>query len=298
MIVTGAPNCYTLHMNILFVTENLFPDVMGGSGRVVTETGKRLVMQGHTVHVVSRQVAGTESEDSLYGMSVHRYACNGHLFATWHHLQATLQTVAAKGSIDIIIVCQPFQGLAVLRCNALSGIPVVRDFYGPWHDEYRVKKCGYENEHPIPISVKAGMLLRKMADLHVLKHVNRIRVLSEYTADIIKEICPGHVPISTIPAGIDLVRFSCGTREDARESLHIDIDRPVIFTVRNLTPRMGLDILIAATAKIKTQIPNILTIIGGTGFLRPELEKQAEQLGLTNHIQFAGRMFLCCLHKP
>ncbi|NCC52545.1 MAG: glycosyltransferase family 1 protein, partial [Spartobacteria bacterium] len=182
------------------------------------------------------------------------------------------------------------QGLAVLLSSPLRGIPVVRDFYGPWHDEYRVKSCGHMAGVSPPARVRIGMALRKWADTHVLRHVDHVRVLSDYTADVIRTICPGHAPITTIPAGINLAHFSRGNHDDARYSLNLPLDRPLIFTVRNLTPRMGLDVLIEATARVKEHLPNVLTVIGGDGFLRAELERQAARAGLDGHVRFAGRI--------
>ena len=49
-------------------------------------------------------------------------------------------------------------------------------------------------------------------------------------------------------------------------------DTFIIFTVRNLVPRMGLKNLIQAVFKLREQIPNLLLIVGGDGPLANDLK--------------------------
>ena len=64
--------------------------------------------------------------------------------------------------------------------------------------------------------------------------------------------------------------------------------RPILFTLRNLQPRMGLDELIRAIDLLRRQVPDVLLAIGGEGALRSELESLVGRLGLGEHVRFLG----------
>ena len=64
-------------MNILLVTDIFFPDVIGGSGRVVNEIGKGLVRQGHNVYVLTpRTNMNLPQQANIEGIRIYRYNVN------------------------------------------------------------------------------------------------------------------------------------------------------------------------------------------------------------------------------
>ncbi|MCP2730842.1 glycosyltransferase family 4 protein [Symplocastrum sp. BBK-W-15] len=101
-----------------------------------------------------------------------------------------------------------------------------------------------------------------------------------------------HIPwskINVIPGGVDTSRFQANlSRQEARSQLNWPQDRKILFTPRRLVNRMGIDILLSAIAKIKSKLPDVWLAIAGKGVLRDSLEKQATELGLSNHVQFLG----------
>src|SRR4030042_1445343 len=62
-------------MNILMLADVLYPDTVGGSGRVVYHLGLELSRKGHEVHVVTRNTDGRLiQEQQLYpSFYVHRF---------------------------------------------------------------------------------------------------------------------------------------------------------------------------------------------------------------------------------
>src|SRR5437899_12651573 len=92
-----------------------------------------------------------------------------------------------------------------------------------------------------------------------------------------------------IVGGADVERFHpSGTREAQRQALGLPGDRPLLFTLRNLEPRMGLDTLIRAMATVRERFPRVLLLIGGSGSLRPLLETLTISLSLSEHVRFLG----------
>ena len=65
-------------------------------------------------------------------------------------------------------------------------------------------------------------------------------------------------------------------------------DRPIIFCVRRLTKRMGLENLITAIAEVKRYQPDILLYIAGTGQLAKTLQTQIQALNLGNQVHLLG----------
>src|SRR5207247_2514537 len=75
-------------------------------------------------------------------------------------------------------------------------------------------------------------------------------------------------------------------RREARSRLGLAGEGPLLFTVRRLVPRMGLEPLLHALARL----PDARLVIGGSGWLRPRLEASASALGVASRVRFAGRI--------
>ncbi|MDQ4129502.1 MAG: glycosyltransferase family 4 protein, partial [Actinomycetota bacterium] len=65
-------------------------------------------------------------------------------------------------------------------------------------------------------------------------------------------------------------------------------DRPTVVCVAKLRPEKGHDLLLAAFALVRQEVPNARLVLVGDGDLRPALESQAHELGLTEAVEFAG----------
>src|SRR5947199_379847 len=70
-----------------------------------------------------------------------------------------------------------------------------------------------------------------------------------------------------------------------RRALVIAPDRSLLFTVRNLEARMGLDNLLRTMAIVKLRRPDTMLLIGGAGSLRGVLEAQSRALGVDDRVK-------------
>jgi glycosyltransferase involved in cell wall biosynthesis len=96
--------------------------------------------------------------------------------------------------------------------------------------------------------------------------------------------------IVVIYNGIDLTRFD--QNGDALQRLNLPAlhDRPVITMVANFEHRIkDHPMLLRAAQRVKAEVPNAVFVIAGDGELRPETEKLAAELGLTDSCLFIGR---------
>jgi len=92
-----------------------------------------------------------------------------------------------------------------------------------------------------------------------------------------------------IPLCVDTQRFLFVEKpQSVRQELGIPLDRPILLTVRRLVARMGLGNLIVAMSHVVRQIPDVLLLIAGKGYLENSLQAQVRQLNLERNIQFLG----------
>jgi glycosyltransferase involved in cell wall biosynthesis len=95
--------------------------------------------------------------------------------------------------------------------------------------------------------------------------------------------------VRVVPGGVDTRRFVPARNRDAlRRGLGFSDAGPVLFTLRNLEPRMGLEELVAAMPAIVARHPHACLVIGGHGPLEERLRAAARAHGVAEAVAFAG----------
>ena len=163
--------------------------------------------------------------------------------------------------------------------NQIGDLPLVFHFHGPWALE-----SSAENQKALNVKLK------KTLEQIVYRRASRFIVLSQAFKHVLHE--QYGVPlykIHIVPGGVDLEQFKISSsRTEARVELVWEKERTIIFCVRRLSKRMGLENLIQAIARVKTQYPDILLYIAGKGALADTLQAQIAELNLTNHVHLLG----------
>jgi glycosyltransferase involved in cell wall biosynthesis len=78
------------------------------------------------------------------------------------------------------------------------------------------------------------------------------------------------------------------TRVDAlRRELGLDVS-PVILALGRFTEQKGFDLLVDAFSQVLPGFPHARLVFVGDGPLRPALERQSRQLGISSAVRFAG----------
>lgn len=94
---------------------------------------------------------------------------------------------------------------------------------------------------------------------------------------------PPDRPITIIPFGVDVEKFSPGAGELP--------PRPIVVGfVKHLMPIYGPQVLLAALAKAVEQCEDLQAHLVGKGELESELRQQAADLRITDKVQFLGRI--------
>jgi glycosyltransferase involved in cell wall biosynthesis len=95
----------------------------------------------------------------------------------------------------------------------------------------------------------------------------------------------------TVHNGIEVERFARDARA-SRALLARDLDIPdsarIVATVSVLRPGKGIEVLLAAIPRVVAEVPDACFVIIGDGPMRETWTKRAQELGVTQHIRWAG----------
>ena len=269
--------------------------MLGGAERVLYEESTRLARRGHAVRVLTRRLPYHESDvENINGVEEHRYNFQEKNFpfffkSIMSDCRRTFRSLEGNFPFDIINFHQPFSALGVLSSTSIRRVPLVYTCHSLSFEEYISRSPTPGN--PINwLLHRLQIRARKNIEQKVLKRSDLIVVLSEYTRKKLQQTYGlSSSKVSVIPGGVDLERFKPPT-DKARIRARLDLpeDKFILFTVRNLVPRMGLENLISAFEIVQNGRRDLLLIIGGEGPLEPRLKEQVRRCGVEEFVRFAG----------
>jgi glycosyltransferase involved in cell wall biosynthesis len=268
-------NLETLSASTLCLGMGWFPQTPGGLNRYV--------------HELILQLAAAKDQVELCGVGLPTHVPN--LPITLTDLASPTQRLPHR----LWTVRQRFQQRHLTQLDAINlhfalysfpllqslpkDVPVTFTFHGPWAFESQ-----QEGES------KWSVLFKQWIEQRVYNRCDRFIVLSKAFGTILHETYG--IPwdkIHIIPGGVDTQRFQRSlSRQEARTQLNWNLDRPTLFTTRRLVHRMGLDKLLTALAQVKQEVPDVWLAIAGKGSIRADLERQVQELGLQNNVEFLG----------
>jgi glycosyltransferase involved in cell wall biosynthesis len=88
--------------------------------------------------------------------------------------------------------------------------------------------------------------------------------------------------------GVDPRRLCGRDRAQARNRLNVAADQTMVLTVARMSPEKGHRQLLDAVPAVLARYPHTVFLLAGDGPLRPALQRQAEQLGITRNTRFLG----------
>ncbi|MFD2328436.1 glycosyltransferase family 4 protein [Cohnella sp. GCM10020058] len=210
-------------------------------------------------------------------------------FGTWERMRAFRQAVGQQSRHWQPQVYNPHFALyaaLIGRGQLPKDIPIVTHFHGPWASESRVEDRSGSSAKQIKYRLK------KSLETLTYNRSDQFIVLSGYFASILsEEYGIRRDRIHIVPGAVDTERFRpAGDRASVRRELGFANSDRVLFCVRRLVRRMGVDRLIRAFAEIAAERAEAVLVIAGDGAMRDELQELAFTLGLQNRIVFVGRV--------
>jgi glycosyltransferase involved in cell wall biosynthesis len=252
-----------------------FPETPGGLDCVYYNLAQHLPDRG--VNIIGL-VAGSDnvirdSKGSIASFARHEDNWKSRLRAIRRYAKEELDA----GRVDLIAGHFGLYSLPLL--DHLRKRPFVFHFHGPWAFECEAEGGGALATHG-----------RWLVEKAVYRNADRFVVLSDAFANLLESRY--RVPrerIDIVPGGVADSFFKAdASPEDARLALGLPADRPIFLTVRRLCRRMGLESLIDAMAEVRTQVPDVLLLIGGKGPLEADLKRRIEERGLGDHVRMLG----------
>jgi glycosyltransferase involved in cell wall biosynthesis len=294
-------------MRILFISDFFLPS-LGGVERILADLSRELVRNGHRVLVLTQKLdAASPGEERAGGIDVVRFPVDR------RNTIAHYGSAAAGSKIEFERALERFRpdrihshltlsSFFLLSAIGRSGIPLIQTFYGPWYAEYvfQSRRLGAWGRMPVwktallpvwrpPMAAVMYVMQRK-----VLRSASRIITLSRFSLSWLGKfgIDPSSPRVQVIPGGVRLEVFSPGEGpEAARDKLGLSSKTRVIFTLRRLVPRMGLEALIRAIPLVRQRHRESVTLlIGGEGPLRASLSGLVRELHLEDSVRLLGRV--------
>ncbi len=272
-------------MNILIVSDVSAERVLGGAERMLTHHLRALHDAGHRVTLLTRQ----PEEDAPLEITVcrcireYRLPYDGH--RGWQGLKQ-LRGEARKwwarhgGSFDAVVAEQPFTMWALMRAGC--ALPRLQVCYSFAFEEYLTRHAGRWN-----LRDRFAAICMRHLEGGIYRSADALLVLSRYTQQRMQEVFGlGHDKVTVTPGGVDLPRSPDLSRKEMRQQL--GWHGPVVVTLRNLVPRTGVDLLVAAAGVLKDELPELRWCVIGQGALMETLQAQAEGLGVTERVEFTG----------
>ena len=261
-------------MKTLKIGMGWFPEESGGGNRYYYGSSRYLQEAGVDIQGL---ITGSERTAAITPQYVRVFApTEAPLLKRWRGVRESAKQLKLA-EYDLVVAHFALYAFPIL--DRLGDLPLVFHFHGPWALE-----SSAENQKAVKVGFK------KTIEQLVYRRASSFIVLSQAFKDILHQ--QYNVPIDKIhiiPGGVDIEQFETSiSRTEARSKLNWEQERTIIFCVRRLVKRMGLENLIEAIARVKTQYPDVLLHIAGKGALAETLQARITELDLTNHVRLLG----------
>lgn len=279
-----------------------YPDEFGGAWKYTYEVNKRMVKRGHQVYLVTcKPTADLPDYEVIDGIHYFRIGVkeSKSLLGLWCSLKKRISLILDRYPVHIVNMHNPLIAFIALLNPRIWRIPGVYHFHSLWFDEEKINRLATQepvDKKSLWFRIKIGVLLNciRLLEWTCFYSACSILFLSKYTKNKFEEFYPlKKLRLSIIPGGVDVETFrplEFGKNE-LKKRLQLPADRLILFTVRRLAARMGLENLILAVSLIKSHRSqgDFLLIIGGKG----PLEEKLNELITGHHLQDCVRLIGC-----
>ncbi|MGZ8698056.1 MAG: glycosyltransferase family 4 protein [Gaiellaceae bacterium] len=274
-------------MRILIASDQWFPDFHGGSARVAAETARRLADRGHEVVVLVPRAKGRPRELTEGTLKLMRVLPRNSLPQTFTDVVATARYARGLGApFDVLLGHQSTtaSGLRYARLRA----PLLRVFHASVVREVRFMRSRLPMGRERLMGYALEPALRAIERTSI-RSAAQIVVLSEFSRSLLLDDFPAVAArIRLVRGGVDTDRFTPADGVSAaRARLGLAETAPILFAVRRLEPRMGLEQLLHATARLVSE-HDVQLALAGRGVLEARLRRLAEELAIDHRVRFLG----------
>ncbi len=274
-------------MKILMLTWEYPPRVVGGISRVVYDLSHRLIKDGHEVTVVTYRDGEVPYYEDDKGVKVYRvdnYMIQPNNFIDWilqlnfNMVEKASQIIAEQGKFDVIHAHDWLVANAAKTLKHSFDIPIVATI----HATEAGRNSGIREPNQKYINDTEWMLTYE---------ANEVIVNSNYMKSEVQRLFGlPFEKINVVPNGVNLNKFTGMDRDYSfRRKYAMDNEKIILFMGR-LVYEKGVQNLIAAMPKVLASYHDAKLVIAGKGGMLDELKAQADYLGISNKVYFAGYM--------
>jgi glycosyltransferase involved in cell wall biosynthesis len=265
----------------ILLVNSFFPPWRGGAETYIYNLARNLQARGHEVSVVCGSPpvkAGTRHIDRV---RVKRLRVAGRVYGTPIIPELALRLMQEE-SPDIIHAGfpSPYNAFFASVASRLRGIPAVLT----WHND-------------LPAVARAARAIATVHEYAVLPlYLGNYQFListSRLYAETSRVLRAHRERVVIIPHGVDTVKFNPHVRADELRRQIAAGNRKIILFVGALTrwhTYKGLDVLMNAVALLKDESPNLKLLVVGGGDLASRYLQLASDLGISDHVFFAGNI--------
>jgi 1,4-alpha-glucan branching enzyme len=272
-------------LNILMLSWEFPPLVVGGLSRHVFDLSRALAKQGHHVVVMTMFVEGLPAYEKFQGVHVYRV-----LSLQPHHSDflAWVNSLNAAMVRESLILCKKIKfhlihahdwlvGSAAQIIQEQLNIPLISTIHATEH--------GRNNGIHTPLQRTVHEKEKRL-----IHHSQAVIVCSDYMKnELIDLFYVSPEKISVFPNGIDPQMFLAQCRPlNIQKKYGLSSDDPLVFSIGRLVYEKGFHILIEAAEMVLKKIPNTHFVIAGKGPLLHEYRALVKEKKLNRHVQFIG----------
>ena len=272
-------------MKILMLTWEYPPRIVGGIARVVHDLSKRLIKDGHDVHVITYKEGNVPYYENDKGVHVHRvdnYMINPNNFIDWimqlnfNMITKANELIANGEKFDVIHAHDWLVAYSAKTLKDSYNLPLVSTI----HATEAGRNSGIHDEVQRYINDTEWMLTYESSE---------VIVNSKYMKNELQRLFGlPYEKINVIANGVNTTTYS-GVEKDYefRRKYAADNEKIILFMGR-LVYEKGVQHLIAAMPKILDNYHDAKLVIAGKGGMIDELKAQVESMGLSEKVYFTG----------
>ena len=272
-------------MKILMLTWEYPPRIVGGIARVVNDLSKRLIKDGHEVHVITYKEGDVPYYENDKGVYVHRvdnYMINPNNFIDWimqlnfNMVAKANELILKEGNFDVIHAHDWLVAYAAKTLKNSYGTPLISTI----HATEAGRNSGIHNEVQRYVNDTEWLLTYESSE---------VIVNSNYMKNELQRLFGlPYEKINVIPNGINTTAYTGIEKDyDFRRQYAMDNEKIILFMGR-LVYEKGVQHLISAMPKILDKYHDAKLLIAGKGGMENELKAQVERMGLRDKVYFTG----------
>lgn len=195
-----------------------------------------------------------------------------------------MRNVVSEVRPDVIHAHSPaLNGLAALRVARDMKIPLVYEIRAFWEDA--------AVDHGTSTEWGARYRMTRALETYVVRKADAVTVICEgLKQDVVKRGVRGN-RVTVIPNAVDAERFAFDADRDDLLAKTMGLDgQTVLAFIGSFYAYEGLDLLVSALPRILERCPDVKLLLVGGGPEEEKLKAQVRSMGLSERVQFAGRV--------